>query len=677
MSNRYNHLFSPISIRGHEIRNRILSTGHQTYLAANGLPTDSLIAYHEARAKGGAGLIVNEAVRFHPTGRDESAELAILTDEAIPHYTRLANAVQRHGAKIFGQLSHPGRVTRRMLNGMRGVVFAPSPIPENRFHVVPRQMPTEMVAELVASLAAGARRYAEAGYDGVELMASHGLLFAQFLNPHSNCREDCYGGSFENRLRVIRESFIAVRKEVGEGIVIGFRVSADEGGEDGLDQQTVLRACEQLSNEGLVDYINTTIGTMATLDGSIHVVPPMEVEPGYVAPKAAVIRARVNVPVFVAGRINQPQLAEAIIASGQADMCGMTRALIADPELPNKALEGRSDDIRACIGCNQACIGHAHYHYPISCIQNPSTGRELQVPAEVAVSPISLNVLVAGGGPGGMKAAVTAAEMGHRVTLMERDTKLGGQATLAQLLPDRSEFGGAVTNLEAELARKGVTVKLNTEVTTATIDAFRPDALILATGSTPVVTHFEGEETAHVISAIECLTGAATPGSRVVVADWRCDWQGVGIAAHLVQRGHHVRLAVNGICAGQNIQQYVRDHWAGKLHKLGIEVVPYARLYGADGNTAYFLHTASGEPIIFDDVDSIIVTSGNAPNTQLEDALRGLPIPYVSIGDCSIARSVEEAIFDGVVLTRRLLTRIAKDVILVPQQATAGTSMKG
>ncbi|MBN9271399.1 MAG: oxidoreductase, partial [Mesorhizobium sp.] len=376
MASAYPHLFSPLDIRGHAIRNRILSTGHQTYLARGNLPGDDMIAYHEARAKGGVGLIINEAARFHASTLGEAPDLALLSDDAIPQYARLASAVHRHGAKLFGQLSHSGRVTRRMMNGMRGVVFAPSSTPENRFHVVPREMPTEMVAEIIAAAAESARRYAEAGYDGVELMASHGLLFAQFLNPAVNRRQDIYGGSAENRLRPLRESLAGVRRAVGDGMVVGLRISADEADQDGLDQETVLGICRQLAQEGLVDYINTTLGTMSSLGGSIHVVPPMEIPPAYVAAKAAAIRAVVSVPVFVAGRINQPQIAEGVLAAGEADMCGMTRALIVDPDMPRKAREGRSDEIRACIGCNQACIGHFHAGNPISCIQTPQTGRE-------------------------------------------------------------------------------------------------------------------------------------------------------------------------------------------------------------------------------------------------------------------------------------------------------------
>ena len=658
MSTSFRLLFSPQRLRNCEIRNRILSTGHQTYLAKGNMPQDDFIAYHEARARGGVGLIVNESARFHESSVGEAPDLTILTDDAIPHYARLAAAVQRHGAKIFGQLSHSGRVSRRMRDGMRGVVYAPSPLPENRFQTIPREMPTDMVAEVIEATAQGARRYAEAGYDGIELMASHGLLFAQFLNPSSNRREDIYGGSPENRLRPLREALLGVRRAVGPDLVVGLRISADEDDTGGMDRDLVLEICRNLTGEGLVDYINTTFGTMAAMGGSIHVVPPMEIAPGYVAPNAAAIKAVVPVPVFVAGRINQPQIAEGILAAGQADMCGMTRALIADPEMPNKAREGRLDVIRACIGCNQVCIGHFHAGNSISCIQNPSTGRELRLPP-VQPTDRSLRVLVAGGGPAGLTAAVTASEMGHQVVLAEAGPQLGGQALLAQMLPDRAEFGGLVTNLTQRLSHLQVEVRLNSQVTAAMVAEIAPDTVLVATGSAPVDMEVVGAEPANPVDAQDVLTGTATPGARVIVADWRGDWIGIGLAMLLQRRGHHVRLAVNGICAGMNLQQYVRDHWAGQLHAAGIQVIPYARIYGVDGDTAYFLHAASAEPMVLSDVDTVVLASGHAPDTALERELRATGLPFTTLGDATIARSAEEAVYDGHSITRAFLSGLA------------------
>jgi pyruvate/2-oxoglutarate dehydrogenase complex dihydrolipoamide dehydrogenase (E3) component len=258
-------------------------------------------------------------------------------------------------------------------------------------------------------------------------------------------------------------------------------------------------------------------------------------------------------------------------------------------------------------------------------------------------------VLVAGGGPAGMKAALTAAGRGHRVTLHEAGRRLGGQVLLAQLLPERSEFGGLVTNLQQELARAGVEVRLNAPVSVETVRREQPDAIIVATGGLPYRPEIAGAEEAHVLDAWAVLEGRANPGGRVLVADWRCDWVGMGLAEKLAREGRHVRLAVTGTHAGQNLQQYLRDHWAGKLHKLGVEVIPYARLFGVDADTAYMAHIVSGETIIASEVETVVLALGHRPDTSLEEELAPLGVPLHLAGDCLSPRSAEEAVYEGMI----------------------------
>ncbi len=640
------HLFSPLTMRGVTLRNRILSTGHETNLAVDGVIGEALAAYHGARAAGGAGLIVIEVSTVHETAIFTRHPIDAGRDQSIPGYRRVAEACHPHGAKVFGQLFHPGREIIASLDGAAPVSVAPSATPNERFHVMPAPMSRELIAEVVAGFGDGARRMKEAGLDGVEVLAGFGYLGAQFLNPRINRRTDEYGGSLENRLRFLRQVFADIRAKIGAGMVLGIRVSGDESSNEGLTLDQMIEICVALDGDGVIDYFSVNAGSSATLAGSIHIVPPMIVGNAYTAPHAAAIRARVAKPVFVTGRINQPQEAEKVLAAGAADICGMTRAMICDPQMPAKAAAGRLDDIRACVGCNQACIGHFLAGYPISCIQYPESGRELTYGARKG-APSPRRVLVAGGGPGGMKAAVVAAERGHRVTLYEAGRRLGGQVLLARLLPGRAEFGGIIDNLTREMERAGVEVVKNTPVTRALVERVAPDAVIAATGARPRKAPIEGADQGHVVDAWQVLGDETAVGASVVVADWRCDWIGLGLAEKLARDGCRVRLCVNGYFAGQMIQQYVRDCWVGILHKLGVEIIPYARLFGVDSNTVYMQHTLSGEPIIIEGVDTLVAALGHEPVNPLREELAGWPGEVRFAGDCLSPRTVEEAVLEG------------------------------
>jgi 2,4-dienoyl-CoA reductase-like NADH-dependent reductase (Old Yellow Enzyme family) len=645
MSKNFPNLFRPITIGKIEIRNRILSTGHDTMLPTDGTVNDALIAYHEARAKGGAGLIVVQVAGVHDSARYTTHILMATGDECIPGYARLAETVHSHGARVFAQLFHPGREILESHDGSIAVAYAPSATPSDRFRCMPRALSKQVIREIIEGYGAGARRMKAAGIDGVEIVASHGYLPAQFLNTHVNKRGDEYGGSFENRLRFLVEAVAEVRKSVGDDFVIGLRISGDEKDPEGLEEADSLKAITALA--GQLDYVNVIAGSSATLGSAVHIVPPMFVEGAYVAPFAAAVKQAVDIPVLVAGRINQPQQAETVIATGQADMCGMTRAMICDPEMAGKAAADRIDDIRACIGCNQACIGHFQQGFPISCIQHPETGRELTY-GQMQRAVNARDVLVIGGGPGGMKAASVAARRGHRVTLCEASPRLGGQTLLAQTLPGRAEFGGIVTNLAHEVAQAGVMVKLNSPVDRALVDRMAPDAVIVATGaSARWPGNIEIGEAAHVVDAWQVLRKEVNPGASVVIADWRCDWIGLGVAELLAESGCHVRLAVNGLHAGEMIQTYVRDMMVARCHRLGVEIIPYAKLYGADADTVFLQHSASGEPMMIEGVDTLVLAQGSQSEDGLLDELEGYGGIVRPIGDCLSPRTAEEAVLDG------------------------------
>jgi 2,4-dienoyl-CoA reductase-like NADH-dependent reductase (Old Yellow Enzyme family)/thioredoxin reductase len=643
------HLFSEIWLGGCRIKNRIVSPGHHTYLADRA-PGEALVAYHERRAEGGVGLIVSEITAVHATAGFSHALLDATDPAVIPDFARLAEAVHRHGARIFAQLFHPGREVLSARDGMMPVAYAPSAVPNERFHIMPKAMPAALIREVIAGYGRSAAHLAEAGFDGVEIVASHGYLPAQFLNPRVNLRDDDYGGDAERRLRFLRDVVAGIRDGC-DGFTVGLRVSGAELVPDGLGEAEVAEACVALDPD--LDYFSLVAGTSATLGGSVHIVPPMGIEHGYVAPFGAALRKRLSKPVLVSGRINQPQIAERIIAGGEADLCGMARALICDPELPAKALAGRLDDIRACIGCNQACVGRAHKGLGISCIQHPESGRELEFPAPPRAAR-GRRVIVAGGGPAGMKAAAVAAARGHRVTLYERARQLGGQARLAQALPGREEFGGIITNLAREMDLAGVEAVTGREVTAGLLRDSGAEAVIVATGARAFVPSLDGLDEAHCVTAWEVLEGKANPGQRVVIADWRADWIGIGLAERLCRDGCAVTLCTNAALAGETLQLYTRNHYVGRLHKLGVAIRTHVRLYGADGDSAYFQDTLSDEPVVIEGVDTLVLALGHQAETALEAELDGLPLEVLSIGDCVAPRSAEEAVYEGMIAGRKV-----------------------
>ncbi|VDC20218.1 FAD-dependent oxidoreductase [Pseudogemmobacter humi] len=643
------NLFRPLTIRGMVLKNRIMSSGHDTCLPDHGLVNDAYIAYQEARAKGGAGLIVTQVAGVHETARYTSHLIMATSDDCIPGFRRLAETCHAHGAKVVSQLFHPGREIMESANGMLAVAWSASATPNERFHVMPRAMDCAMIAELVAGYAAAARRMRDAGLDGVELVGSHGYLPSQFLNPRVNRRGDDYGGSTENRQRFLREVLVAMRAATSDDFVIGVRLSAGEKDENGLTRAEALEAAKGLQD--VMDYVSVTLGTSASHGGAVHIAPPMAFSAAYTAPDAKPFREALSIPVFVVGRINQPQEAEQVIAKGEADVCGMTRALICDPRMPAKAAEGRFDDIRACIGCNQACIHHFHRGLPISCIQHPESGRELAFGAH-PLAAARRRVMVVGGGPAGLKAAAVAAARGHDVTLFEAAPRLGGQALLAQLLPQRAEFGGIATNLTRECELAGVTIRRGHPVDADAVRAFAPEAVILATGAVPYVPPFETDNEMQVVTAWQVLNREVKVGGRVVVADWRADWIGPGLAELCAREGSSVDLAVCALHMGEALPFYVRDTTAAALHRLGVRVTPYARLVGSFGDTVFMQHTASEQPIEFEGVETLILATGHLPQDALAADLAAMGLEYHQIGDALAPRTAEEAVYEGMLAGR-------------------------
>ena len=350
--------------------------------------------------------------------------------------------------------------------------------------------------------------------------------------------------------------------------------------------------------------------------------------------------------MILGGRINQPQEAERAIAEGMSDLCAVVRPFIADPEFAIKAQNGQTENIRACVACNQACVGHRLAHFPVSCIQHPESGRELTYGAPIPAKK-QKKVLVIGGGPAGMKAAIMAAKRGHSVEIAEKNSQLGGQVLAAQLLPGRNEFGGVATNLIAELKKTSATVHLNYEITPKLLQNHPADVIICAQGSLPRKAHLDLDCTTEVVYAHDIIQHNAHTANDVVIADWRCDWSGLGVAEKLALEGCRVRLVVNGVVAGEQIQPIVRDAWIAKLHKLEVEIIPFARLFGSVGSTIFFQNIVNHEALAIEDVGTLVIAHGYESKTDLIQHADRSNASIISIGDGLQPRSVEEAVLEG------------------------------
>ena len=374
---RFSHLFSEIRLGRMRVKNRIFIPGHATRLIdKGGIVGDRLLAYHKARAEAEVGMIMTEVCVIHPTYMPPD-RIDTTTDDCIPGLSRLADIGRPFDCRIIGQLFHPGRVAGYSADGSIMPSFGPSEVPDEVYKNIPSPLTTEEIWEIIHAYGDGARRMAEAGLDGVEIVSSMGYLISQFLNPRLNLRQDEFGGSAQNRMRFLTEVIADIRRKAGPNLTLGIRISADEMDAEGLQPAEAMAALKGLSDGGQVDFLNIIAATTASYQGWMHIIPHMVMPNAYLAPMAATVKQITDLPVLTAGRINQPQDAERVLAEGQADMVGMVRAHICDPQFTAKAKAGRTDDIRACIGCNQACIGHGLKGHSISCIQHPETGREI------------------------------------------------------------------------------------------------------------------------------------------------------------------------------------------------------------------------------------------------------------------------------------------------------------
>jgi 2,4-dienoyl-CoA reductase-like NADH-dependent reductase (Old Yellow Enzyme family)/thioredoxin reductase len=631
-------LFSPLTLGPAELPNRIVSTAHQTNLVAAHLPTDDFVAYHEARARGGVGLIILEAAAVHPTGLLTPHTLAAYREEIVAPLRRVAEKVRGHGTRLFVQLFHGGR--EQIANAPRPPALAPSAIPSRRFHVEPRALTGEEIESVVAGYGRAAEHAAAAGLDGVEVSAAHNYLAAQFFTPELNRRTDAWGEPTRFLLAVLS----AVRESAPQ-LALGVRLSADSDA----------AAAVAPGVAGAVDYIGVALGDSSTYLGSTGIVPPPPVVENAIGRWTSPFR--VGPPLIATSRVVDPVEAERLLDEGRADAVGMTRALITDPELPEKAREGRFEDVLRCIGCN-ACIAHYHAGTAIACTQNPRTGRERTLPPPVTAARPG-RLVVVGAGPAGLAAAAEAAKAGHRVFLLERGERIGGQLALAGAAPGHAEMARSLRqNYERLLARGGVEIRLGLEADEAAVVELEPDGVVAATGARPYRPDVDlgGIE---VVQAWDVLSGPRPPGRRVVVADWGGDAAGLAAAELLDAAGNEVVLAVGAAALGETLHQYQRNLYAQRLYRAGVRIVHHLDLTGASAGRANFQNLFAPELETSFEADVLVLALGRVPDRGPAERLRQRGLPVEEAGDCLSPRSAEEAILEGTLAARRVVQTVA------------------
>ena len=654
MPQAFPHLFAPLELRHKTLKHRLNMGAHTTNMAEDGLPAARHLGYYTERARGGAAMIVVEPVPVHRTAVLTRGNFRHQDDSIVPHFRKITEACHAFGTVMIHQLYHVGQ------HGDQDNSFepnwSPSGLPSYHDCDGSHTMTGAEIEEIVEAFAQAARRARESGFDGVEIFAAYHALIDQFWTPWSNRRDDRWGGSFENRMRFSTEIVARIRRLVGEDFIIGMAVSMDEDASAALDMEALQEIVAYHDRRELIDYVTCGTGSYFDSHDLIPTCPyPDKLGPPYAeALKRVVTHARVQAE----SHIRTPESADTVIASGQADMVSIVRGQIADPQLANKAMAGRPEDIRPCISCNQLCWGRRYRDYWISCLVNPSAGREFEwggdrfTPAETP-----REILVIGGGLAGLEVARVAAERGHKVTLAEAAPELGGQFRLAGLQPRRGQILDLIAWYEGQLEKLQVTLRLNAPLEVEEVKAFGADAVVIATGSRPSGTGFQkalprleplpGIERGNVWSVEEVMGHAARPGKRVLLLDDTGHWRGAGTAWHLAEQGHAVTLVTPDPMAGAELVRTSAD-WAlrQRLAALGVVTLADSAVseWHGDGATVVNLLDNSTRRV---DCDALVLATINVAETGLLDALAGSGLEVHGIGDCIAPRRANNAIFEG------------------------------
>jgi 2,4-dienoyl-CoA reductase-like NADH-dependent reductase (Old Yellow Enzyme family)/thioredoxin reductase len=618
-------LFQPGRIGGVEVRNRIVMAPMGVgYCTEFGYITDRAVAFYEARAGGGVGLISTGGAYVADIGQSPAHHMGIYDDEHVPGLRRLAGAIKAHGAASFIQLIQPASKTAEV----------PEALPHPLMGAPPGDLSKEEIGHLVELFIQAARRAKDAGFDGIEIHGAHGYLISQFLSPKTNPRSDEYGGSAAKRARFACEIVRGIKQRLGRDFPIIFRMNGDDYIDGGLTiEEAVVQA--PLLVEAGADALSVSAGIFQGYHWQI----PTVIQPsGCLTHLAAAVKKVVTVPVITAGKLGNPLIAERVLAEDRADFIALGRPLLADPELPDKAKRGKLEDIRPCIYCNLGCSTKRPLpDVAATCSVNPACGRESEYAIEPALHP--KRVMVVGGGLAGMEAARTLAQRGHDVSLYEKEGKLGGQWNIVSSY--QPEVAALTEYLARGVDRAGVRVFLNTNVNRQTVEEAKPEAIVVATGAIPTIPEVPGVRGRNVVLAWDVLMGSVELGREVVVIGGQTT--ALEAACLLAEQGRKVSVVGMREVASR-VNWFLKGALKERLIQDGVYLYPGTTLHSISGRGVSVLDKRQ---MLFLKADTVVLAAGSSSENELAEPLQGLVPEVYTVGDAVEPRDSMDAIHEG------------------------------
>ncbi len=635
-------LFSCFSIKDIKLQNRIVMPGLASFLIADdGSISEATVEHYRRRAAGGPAMVIMEACSVSPEGVVSNHQARIYHDRFIEGLSKIAAVMKSEGSVPAVQIHHGGRQTSVKVIGRKPLAPSPIPCPTIRGDVEP--LTTDGIHEIIQKFGDAAERAIQAGFELIEIHGAHGYLINQFLSKVSNIREDEYGGDVVGRSRFAIEIVEEIRRRIGPEFPLSFKISAQEFVPDGLDVKESIEIIKLLVKAG-IDVVQVSAGNDITPE---WICQPMFMEKACLADSAEQVKKALNIPVMAVGRINDPIIANQVLRKQQADLVCIGRGLLADPEMPNKARQGRLDEIRICIACN-TCMESIFRKGRIECLVNPSLGHEKEMALVPARKP--KKIMVVGGGPGGLNVAWVAAKRGHEVHVYEKRDSLGGQLRAGSIPGHKKELRSLIKFQKKQIEKFGVKCHLNHDVGIKDIQAINPDVVVLATGSQPAVPSVDGIDRNIVLTYADVLNGNPPPFKQAVVIGGGPT--GLEIALHLAEYGCSVSVVEMLAKIGNGLESMTKKIMLAKLKENNVNIMTGAKLTRVESAGAVVVHSDGSELLVA--AERVIFATGTRPCNQLCEKVKSLGYETHQVGDCLEARNAKAAIYESALLGRSL-----------------------